>query len=135
MNSTSKITVRNAYKGGIKHSHCLFILDEVSMANRHAVRAMDVFLREATGNSVEVFGGKVVLAGDFRQILLVVKRGSPSAEIVKKLPIWSSVKHMQLTRNLRMKDDPQYAQFVLNTGNGIESQHVCITAECVVNSI
>ena len=99
----------------------LIILDEVSMANKHAVRSMDVFLREATGNSGELFDGKtVVLAGNFRQILPVVKRGSPSSEVVKKLPLWSSVKHMQLTRNLRMKDDLQYAQFVLNIGNGIE---------------
>ena len=113
----------------------LIILDEVSMANKHAERAMDVFLKEATGNSGEVFCGKtVVLASDFRQILLVVKRESPTAEIVKKFPLWSSVKHMQLTQNLRMKDDQQYAQFVLNIGNGIESQHVCIPAECGVNS-
>ena len=114
----------------------LIVTDEVSMANKHAVRALDDFLREATGNHREVFGGKtVVLAGDFRQILPVVKTGVSSSQIVKTLPLWSSVKQMQLTTNLRMKDDPQYAQFVLNVGNGVELDRVCVPDKCVANTL
>ena len=84
----------------------------------------------------EVFGGKtVVLAGDFRQILPVVKTGASSSQIVKTLPLWCSVKQMRLTTNLRMKDNPQYAQFVLSVGNGMELDRVCVPDECIVNSL
>ena len=59
----------------------LIVWDEISMAHRHLIEALDTGLRDITKNN-HPFGGKViVLAGDFRQILPIVKHGS-RAQIV-----------------------------------------------------
>jgi len=56
------------------------IWDETPMMNRMCFEAFDKTLRDVMrtineGNSQQVFGGKVVvLGGDFRQILPVVKK-------------------------------------------------------------
>ena len=69
----------------------LFLLDEASMISTHAFHAIDRMLRDICGNN-NPFGGKVILiGGDFRQVLPVVKRARP-AEIVeiclKSSPLW-----------------------------------------------
>ena len=54
----------------------LIIWDEAPMAHRHLLEALDRTLRDLMDSDLP-FGGKViVLGGDFRQILPVVKRGS-----------------------------------------------------------
>jgi len=60
----------------------LIIWDEAPMVNRLCFEALDRTLRyviraESEQNALKPFGGKgIVLGGDFRQILLVVKNGS-----------------------------------------------------------
>ncbi|GKC93343.1 ATP-dependent DNA helicase PIF1, partial [Tanacetum coccineum] len=54
----------------------LIIWDEASMAKRHAIEAVDCTMQDIIGDS-RVFGGKVmVIGGDFRQVLPVVRRGT-----------------------------------------------------------
>ena len=67
-------------------------------------------------NSLPFGGLTVLLAGDWRQILPVVRHGS-RPEIVTRL---------QLTQNMRAKlrgESSQYADFLLNIGDGKEKQH------------
>ncbi|OWZ13141.1 LOW QUALITY PROTEIN: Helitron helicase [Phytophthora megakarya] len=60
----------------------LFIWDEAPMAHRHAFEAVDRTLRDIMHNDEEPFGGNVfALSGDFRQILPVVKKGTPADTI------------------------------------------------------
>ncbi|XP_066373437.1 uncharacterized protein [Miscanthus floridulus] len=60
----------------------LIIWDEASMTKRQNVEALDNSLRDIMGQSDLSFGGKtVVLGGDFRQVLPVVRKGS-KAQIV-----------------------------------------------------
>ena len=55
----------------------LFIIDEASMMSLNAVNALDKMLRDITVID-KLFGGKVFLfGGDFRQVLPVIKRGTP----------------------------------------------------------
>ncbi|KAK9071610.1 hypothetical protein SSX86_008039 [Deinandra increscens subsp. villosa] len=54
----------------------LIIWDEASMAKRQAIEAVDRTLQDITGVNLP-FGGKVmVMGGDFRQVLPVIKRGT-----------------------------------------------------------
>ncbi|XP_055387806.1 ATP-dependent DNA helicase pif1-like [Condylostylus longicornis] len=56
------------------------------------------------------FGGKVViLGGDFRQVLPVVRKGSRCTVI----------ETFKLERNMRAITDPDFSQWLLNVGNGV----------------
>ena len=69
----------------------LIIGDEASMVPAHALRAIDVCLRDITKLDVP-FGGKILLlGGDFRQVLPVVPHGSKVAIIencLKQSHLW-----------------------------------------------
>jgi hypothetical protein len=107
----------------------LIVWDEISMAHRHLIEALDTGLRDITKND-HPFGGKViVLAGDFRQILPIVKHGS-RAQIVnaclKRSRIWyhNNIEIHELLTNMRLrltgidKDAEDYAKWLLSIGNG-----------------
>ena len=74
----------------------LIIWDEATMANRLLIEALDIGLKELT-DSDEPFGGKVVvLAGDFRQTLPILKLASRPQIVdmtLKKSPLW---KHLEV---------------------------------------
>lgn len=55
----------------------LIIFDEICMMHKHCVEALDVTLRDLTGNDT-TFGGKTVsMSGDWRQTAPIVQYGSP----------------------------------------------------------
>ncbi|XP_076903435.1 uncharacterized protein LOC143558493 [Bidens hawaiensis] len=77
----------------------LIIWDEASMAKRQAIEAVDRTLQDIIGVRLP-FGGKImVMGGDFRQVLPVVKCGT-RAQIVdssfRMSPLWSVTKKMRL---------------------------------------
>ncbi|KAK4391408.1 60S ribosomal protein L39-1 [Sesamum angolense] len=61
--------------------------------------------------------------GDFRQVLPVVINGTKSqiikASIVES-SLWSSVKVLNLSENMRAQHDPHFSDFLLRVGNGDE---------------
>ena len=73
------------------------------------------------------FGGKVVVIGEgFRQIPPVIRRVDPLAARMYMLPAASlftssSTKHFTLKRNMRASGDSNYADFLLEVGNGTYS--------------
>nr|GEV01763.1 hypothetical protein [Tanacetum cinerariifolium] len=82
----------------------LIIWDEASTAKRQFVEAVDRTMQDATGVKLP-FGGKImVLGGDFRQVLPVI-RGGTRAQIVdsslRMSPLWSIIKRMRVTINIR----------------------------------
>lgn len=99
----------------------LIIWDEASMARRENVRALDLFLKDLCSSSVP-FGGKVVvLGGDFRQTVPIVPKKSLQEVIEYSLvssDLWPLFKRFRLTENVRAKEDPEFAKFLLALGNG-----------------
>ncbi|XP_076918648.1 uncharacterized protein LOC143579149 [Bidens hawaiensis] len=101
----------------------LIIWDEASMAKRQVIEAVDRTLQDIIGVRLP-FGGKImVMGGDFRQVLPVVKRGT-RAQIVdssfRMSPLWSVTKKMRLTINMRALNDSWFSDFLLRVGDGSE---------------
>lgn len=84
----------------------VIVWDEAAMANRYSLEALDITLRDLMQNELP-FGGKViVLAGDFRQTLPVVKFASQAQTIESAITssnVWKHFKHFAMTENMRIK--------------------------------
>ncbi|KAI3745280.1 hypothetical protein L1987_58391 [Smallanthus sonchifolius] len=97
--------------------------DEASMAKRLSIEVVDRTLQDITGVSLP-FGGKImVMGGDFRQVLPVIKRGTRAQIVVSSLrmsPLWSLTKKMRLTINMRALNDLWFFDFLLRVGDGTE---------------
>ena len=124
LNNNSVCNIRK--QSGLAHLLCLakvIIWDEASMAKRQAVEAVDRTMQDITGVRLP-FGGKImVLGGDFRQVLPVVRKGT-RAQIVdsclRMSPLWPRIIKMQLTINMRARTDPWFSDFLLRVGDGVE---------------
>ncbi|CAI9266057.1 unnamed protein product [Lactuca saligna] len=101
----------------------LIIWDEATMAKRSALEALDDLLQDLM-DSTEIFGGKVVvLGGDFRQTLSVVRNGNKSNTIAVCLTnshLWQSLSLLQLDEKMRLFLDPMFTNFLLRIGDGKE---------------
>lgn len=75
------------------------------MSHKRAVEALDRTLRDLQTKRSIMGNLTVLLAGDFRQILPVVPRGTPSDELnacLKSSYLWKQIIKMKLTTNLRV---------------------------------
>jgi hypothetical protein len=106
----------------------LIIWDEAPYMHRHLLEGLDRTLRDICG-SRDPFGGKsIVLAGDFRQVLPVVKHGNAAAVMkasMRKSTLWPHFQVLSLTENMRVlgrfAGDPRavrWAEWLLQIGNG-----------------
>ncbi len=101
------------------------VVDEVTMARREVYEAVDRTFQDIRGNNLPFGGITVLLSGDWRQILPVVRHGG-RADIVhaclKRSHLWKKVKVIKLTKNMRLnKDDANFesfAQQLLQIGEG-----------------
>ncbi|XP_076393348.1 uncharacterized protein LOC143265404 [Megachile rotundata] len=98
-------------------------MDEASMCERRALMAMDRMLKDITGNSQLPFGGKIILlGGDFRQCAPVIPNapaGSNIAESIRSSPLWSQLKLLHLTQNIRIgPGEVDFAAYLLTIGDG-----------------
>ncbi|PWZ06841.1 ATP-dependent DNA helicase PIF1 [Zea mays] len=102
----------------------LIIWDEASMTKRQAVEALNNSMRDIMGRPALPFGGKtIVFGGDFRQVLPVVRKGSRAQVVASSLRmsyLWESMSHLKLVSNMRAKNDPWFAEFLLRVGGGTE---------------
>ncbi|ONM31301.1 hypothetical protein ZEAMMB73_Zm00001d040413 [Zea mays] len=102
----------------------LIIWDEASMTKRQAVEALDNSMRDIMGRPELPFGGKtIVFGGDFRQVLPVVRKGSRAQVVASSLRmsyLWESMSHLKLVSNMRAKNDPWFAEYLLRVGGGTE---------------
>ena len=124
-NSTCDIRKRTEAADTIQR--CLLLVwDEAAMAHRWAVEAVDRTLRDIRGND-RPFGGLLTMfAGDWRQILPVV-RGAARHQVVaaclKASPLWGQVTCVELHTNMRVQlqgDEGagHYAQLLAELGSG-----------------
>ncbi|XP_012846883.1 PREDICTED: ATP-dependent DNA helicase PIF1-like [Erythranthe guttata] len=101
----------------------LIIWDEATMANRHSVESLDDVLRHLCDASLP-FGGKLVLlGGDFRKTLPVVVRSSRESMVgacITISHIWCNVIRLELSENMRARQDPNFIAFLLRVGDGVE---------------
>ncbi|GFT40170.1 ATP-dependent DNA helicase PIF1 [Trichonephila clavipes] len=82
----------------------LIVWDEATMSHRNAFHALDKTLQDLRGSSAIMGGATVVLAGDFRQTLPIVTRGTPADQInacLKNSYLWQHVEKFSLTTNMR----------------------------------
>jgi hypothetical protein len=115
----------------------LIIWDEAPMTHRHCFEALDRTMRDilseqTPSNAILPFGGKiVVLGGDFRQILPVVRKGSRSSIVnasIMNLKLWQHVVLLKLCTNMRLlgpsleendrNDLISFGKWVLSIGDG-----------------
>ena len=95
---------KNSSMGEVMRAAKLIVWDEVTMAHKAGIEALDRSLRDIR-DCDRVFGGlTVLLIGDFQQILPVVKKGTPADEIkacAKSSFLWCKVRQLTLRRNMR----------------------------------
>ncbi|XP_014673789.1 PREDICTED: uncharacterized protein LOC106814041 [Priapulus caudatus] len=122
--STCNITPRCATAELIRRCK-LLVIDEVSMADRRILEAVDRSMQDIRKNNGTFGGVTVVLAGDWRQILPIVRKGSRASIVnacLKSSPLWSNVRVMKLTKNMRVAlaggDERDYANYLLDIGEG-----------------
>ena len=104
----------------------LIVWDECTMAHRHALEALNNTLQDLRGNGENMGGVVVLLAGDFRQTLPVVPKGTMADELkacLKSSHLWRHVKALTLSTNMRVHlqgdvSAGQFAEQLLAIGNG-----------------
>ncbi|GJR09125.1 ATP-dependent DNA helicase RRM3-like protein [Tanacetum coccineum] len=90
---------------------------------RSAIEALNNLLQDLM-DSTELFGGMVVvLGGDFRQTLPVVRKGTKSETIdacTTNSPLWPSLHKLHLKENMRALLDPIFTEFLMKIGDGTD---------------
>ena len=83
----------------------LIVIDEMPMMHKDGFDVIDRLLRDITGVDLP-FGGKAaVFAGDFRQCLPVVPRGSRAAIVnasIRRHALWLNMEKVRLDENMRV---------------------------------
>ena len=106
--------------GQIIKSAKVILWDEAPMMSRRNLEAFDRTAQDIMNND-QIFGGKLMLlGGDFRQILPVVRRGRrPDIvnECLSKSHLWAHCTHFHLTTNMR-------CQQAVRTGTIEESERL-----------
>ena len=121
-----------AYKQWLRSIQC-WIWDEISMAHRWAIDAVDRLLRDVRDCNEPFGGATIVLCGDFQQLLPVHRFAKdPALYCAKLCAWWSDVVPLQLVRNERASADPEWAAFVKGVGEG---NPAVFPAACVVRDV
>lgn len=96
------------------------------MMHKRGFEAVDRTLRDIRNNNDFMGGLNVVIAGDFRQTLPVIPRGTMVDEIqacLKSLQLWQRISQMKLRVNMRVEqldsnEAKQFADYLFDIGNG-----------------
>ena len=105
---------------------CVIIVwDECTMMHKHGFEALDRTLQDVRENNKIMGGLLILLAGDFRQTLPIMTRGTPADEwkaSLKSSYLWRSVKCLGLKTNMRVhihgdESAADFARHVLAIGN------------------
>lgn len=104
----------------------LIVWDESTMAHKGGFEALCRTLKDIRSNNFIMGGVTVLLAGDFRQTLPVIPRGTRADEVnacLKSSYLWQVTRKVSLHKNMRvhLRGDSTAAQFseiLLKIGNG-----------------
>ncbi|KAG5590630.1 hypothetical protein H5410_041144 [Solanum commersonii] len=99
----------------------LIVEDEASMAKAKTIEAFGLLLKDLMDTRM-LFGGKVVvLGGDFRQTLPVVRNGKKEDFISQSLlylEIWNQLEKLHLLENMRARTYPAFSEYLMRIGDG-----------------
>jgi hypothetical protein len=110
-----------------------FIWDEISMAHRWAIDAVDRMLQDIHDVQLPFGGRTMVFCGDMQQLLPVHRFSrDPAAYCVKTCDWFNAAVPLQLTLNVRAATDPAWAAFVALIGLGSD---VIFPAACCVADV
>jgi hypothetical protein len=111
-----------------------WIWDEVSMAHRWAIDAVDRTLRDVRDHLNKPFGGAtVIFCGDMQQLLPVHRFAKdPAVYCMKMCSWWSVAAPLKLVFNERASADPEWAVFVAGIGEG---RSTAFPVACVVPDV
>lgn len=106
------------------------IWDECTMSHKKSLEALDRTLKDLRETNSLMGGVVVILAGDFRQTLPVIKRSTPADELnacLKQSVLWSHVQKLHLKTNMRVHllndiGAEEFSTQLLNIGNGAIDQ-------------
>ena len=107
----------------------LILIDEATMLDRLLLEALDRSLRDLMGQHNKPFGGKtLLLAGDFRQCLPVVKganRAQTIGHCINKSHLWQHFKLLKLSVNMRVRASGDleleaFDRWTLSIGDGAD---------------
>ena len=96
----------------------IIIIDEVTMMHKALLSVVDRTLRWIKKNDTPFGGVVLVLGGDWKQLLPVVKAPfecTMYAQIeacLQSLSLYASFDHILLTENMRAKKDPAFVDFI-----------------------
>lgn len=104
----------------------LIVWDESTMAHKGAFEAVSRTLQDIRSNKSVMGGVTVLLAGDFRQTLPVIPRGTRADEIkacLKSSYLWNVTRKLSLSKNMRvhLRGDNtavEFSEILLEIGNG-----------------
>lgn len=100
----------------------IIIWDEISMTSKYAFEAVDRLLRDVCSWDIPFVNKCVIISGDFRQILPVVRHGSSTKIVDNSIEwsyLWDNLERMTLTENLRISDnDVVFKKWLLKIGEG-----------------
>lgn len=124
-NPTCNIS-KSSNRGALLQQCKLIVWDECTMSHKKAIEALNLSLKDIRSNEALMGGVVVLLAGDFRQTLPVIERGTPADEMnacLKASPLWTQVEKLYLTCNMRVQlhndqESGEHAKKLLQIGEG-----------------
>ncbi|CAI9715826.1 DNA helicase Pif1-like [Octopus vulgaris] len=75
----------------------------------YALKAIDNCIRDIMNSNI-IFGGKIIVQGDFRKVLPVIPRAPPAAVLdfcLKRSSVWNKFHEMQLMQHMRTNANEQ----------------------------
>ncbi|XP_044594412.1 uncharacterized protein LOC123271894 [Cotesia glomerata] len=109
-----------------KQECSVIIWDECTMSHKRALEAVNRTMKDIRNDQREMGGITLVLAGDFRQTLPVVKRGTRADEVnacLKSSNLWPKFDQLSLSTNMRVHlygdlNAEEFSSMLLEIGNG-----------------
>ena len=99
----------------------IIIWDEIFNSSKYHVQAVDYLLKDIH-KSDKTFAGKTILfCGDYRQIPPVICKADKAAIINSSIiysNYWQNKIELTLSKNMRIINDPSFADFLMSIGNG-----------------
>ncbi|CAH2207398.1 jg2803, partial [Pararge aegeria aegeria] len=104
----------------------VIVWDECTMSHKRALEVVNRTMKDIRNDQREMGGITLVLAGDFRQTLPVVKRGTRADEVnacLKSSNLWPKFDQLSLSTNMRVHlygdlNAEEFSSMLLEIGNG-----------------
>ena len=116
----------------------LILIDEATLVPASMLDGIDEILRDLC-ESEQPFAGKVViLGGDFRQCLPVLKHASRNeivANCIRSSRVWPLIRTFHLTKNLRSSGESEsFPTWLLEVGSGVNGTDIELPIGCMVRT-